>query len=184
MVTLVGIFSFLQATHSGELFRRAILPLRPICRGGGLPPEAFSFKITKASIYQYNQIGQFKIKPAKHFMKKITYLLAMSLPSLPFAATVGSVLSTHKEHNGPAYPDIYHSSSPLFFLGSGQYILNFTCGSLEERGRLEIFTDLGHIGANLFVMVSVWGSSVLSQTLLSWYRRDHPDSKDTKHESC
>ena len=126
-----------------------------------MPPETFSYKITKASIYQYNQIGQFKIKLVKHFMKKITYLLAMSLPSLAFAATVGSVLSTIKNIMDLLIPIFITLAVLYFFWGLGQYILNSNEAEKKEEGRnIMIWGILA-----LFVMVSVWGIiGVISNT--------------------
>ncbi len=95
-------------------------------------------------------------------MKKIAYLSILAAPSLAFAATIGSILSTVKNIMDLLIPIFITLAVLYFFWGLGQYILNASDSEKKEEGRnIMIWGILA-----LFVMVSVWGIiGVISNTL-------------------
>lgn len=127
----------------------------------GLLTKAFSYKISVALIINVINLTGLKQVRSNHFMKKIAYLSAAILPSLAFAATVGSVLSTIKNILDLLIPIFITLAVLYFFWGLGQYILNSNDSEKKEEGRnIMIWGILA-----LFVMVSVWGIiGVISNT--------------------
>ena len=85
----------------------------------------------------------------------------MSLPSLAFAATVGSVLSTIKNIMDLLIPIFITLAVLYFFWGLGKYILSTN----DENSKLDGKNIMIWGILALFVMVSVWGIiGVISNT--------------------